>query len=89
MCYSLIVPSQNKNTIFNLSHRVLTDAEIKVLEKGLDFAPIQWKISGSELKQDFNDFCRRMYLKWYFWDETQEFSRTPGFSTKSTWNPPY
>ena len=89
MCYSLIVPSQNKNTIFNLSHRVLTDAEIKVLEKGLDFAPIQWKINGSELKQDFNDFCRRMYLKWYFWDETQEFSRTPGFSTKSTWNPPY
>ena len=25
-------------TIFNLSHRVLTDTEIKVLEKGLDFA---------------------------------------------------
>ena len=27
-------------TIFNLSHRVLTDTEIKVLEKSLDFAPI-------------------------------------------------
>ena len=75
-------------TIFDLSHRVLTDAEIKVLEKGLDFAPIQRKINEPELKQDFNDFCRRMRLKWYFRDETQEFSETPAFSTKSTWNPP-
>ena len=29
-----------------------------------------------------------MRLKWYFRDETQEFSETPAFSTKSTWNPP-
>ena len=75
-------------TIFNLSHRVLTDAEIKVLEKGLDFAHIQQKINEAELKQDFNDFCRTMCLKWYFRDETQEFSETPAFSTKSAWNPP-
>ena len=33
------------DTIFNLSHRVLSDAEIKILEKGLDFAPIQRKIN--------------------------------------------
>ena len=33
------------DTIFNLSHRVLSDAEIKVLEKGLDFVPIQTKIN--------------------------------------------
>ena len=66
-------------TIFNLSHRVLTDAEIKLLEKGLDFAPIQWKINEPELKQNFNDFCRRMRLKWYFRDETQEFSELQHF----------
>ena len=29
------------DTIFNLSNRVLSDNEIKALEKGLDFAPIQ------------------------------------------------
>ena len=67
---------------------MLTDAEIKILEKRLDFAPIQRKINEPELKQDFNDFCRRMRLKWYFRDETQEFSETPAFSTKSTRNPP-
>ena len=74
--------------MFSLSHRMLTDAEIEVLEKGLVFAPIQQKINDPELKQDFNDFCRRMHLKWYFRDETQEFRETPAFSTKSTWNPP-
>ena len=31
--------------IFNLSHKVLSDAEIKVFEKGLDFVPIQRKIN--------------------------------------------
>ena len=35
------------DTIFNLSHRVLSDAEIKLPEKELDFAPIQMKISQS------------------------------------------
>ena len=33
------------DTIFNLSHRVLSDTEIKILERGLDFAPIQRKIN--------------------------------------------
>ena len=36
------------DTIFNLSQKVLSDAEIKVLEKGLDFAPIQRKINDPE-----------------------------------------
>ena len=49
--------------MFNLSNKVLTDLEIKVLEKGLDFAPIQRKINEPELKQDFEDFCRRMRTK--------------------------
>ena len=47
-------------TIFNLSHHVLADAEIKVLEKGLDFAPIQQKTKEPELKQDFDYFYKRM-----------------------------
>ena len=56
-------------TIFNLSNRVLTDTEIKVLEKDLDFAPIQKKLNEQELRSDFNEFCRIMRLKWHFWDE--------------------
>ena len=43
-------------TIFNLSHRVLTNTEINVLEKGLDFAPIQRKINEQELRSDLTNF---------------------------------
>ena len=54
---NILITSENRltawfssETIFNLSHRVLTDAEIKILEKGLDFAPLQRKINEPELK---------------------------------------
>ena len=33
------------NTVFNLIRKVLTDIELKILEKGFDFAPIQNKIN--------------------------------------------
>ena len=72
-------------TIFNLSNRVLTDTEIKVLEKGLDFAPIQKKLNEPELRSDFNEFCRRMRLKWHFRDESENFSEVPVFNSKSRW----
>ena len=77
------------DTIFNLSHRVLSDAEIKVLEKGLDFAPIQRKINETELREDFEEFCCRMRVKWHFRNEPSEsFSKKPTFSPKSSWKPP-
>ena len=70
-------------TVFNLSNRVLSDAEIRVLEKGLDYAPIQRKMNEPELIHDFNDFCRRMRLKWHVRDEPNTFSEIP-----ATWVPP-
>ena len=65
-----------------------TDTKIKVLEKGLDLAPIQRKINEPELRRDFNEFCRRMPLKWHFRDEPLGFNVTPAFTPKSTWHPP-
>ena len=59
-----------------MSNRVLSDAKIRILEKGLDCAPIQRKINEPELRSDFNDFCRRMRLKWYFGDEPDTLSKT-------------
>ena len=77
------------DTVFNLSNRVLSDSEIKLLEKGLDFAPIQRKINEPELRKDFNEFCRRMRIKWNFRNEpSQNFSETPAFRVKSSWKPP-
>ena len=75
--------------MFNLSHRVLTEAEIKFLEKGLDYAPIQKKINKPELRKDSSEFYRRMRSKWYFWNEpTPPFSEVPCRKTKSSWRPP-
>ena len=77
------------DAIFNLSRRILTETEIKVLEKGLDFPPIQNKINEPELRTDFNEFCRRMRTKSYFKNKpTKEVSNIPAFSPKSTWTPP-
>ena len=42
----------------------------------------------SIVNQDPSDFCARMRLKWYFWDETQEFNETQAFLAKSSWNLP-
>ena len=77
------------DTVFNLSKKVLTDIEIKVLEKGLDYAAIQNKINEPELRKDFEGFCRRMRLKWNFRKEpTPSFSEKPVFAPKLTWKAP-
>ena len=43
------------DAVFNLSDRVLSEGEIKVLEKGLDFVPFQRKLNEPELRRDFQD----------------------------------
>ena len=53
-------------TVFNRSRKVLLETEIRVLEKGLGFAPTLTRISESDLKIDLNEFSRKMRCKWYF-----------------------
>ena len=68
---------------------MLSETEIKILEKDLDYAPIQRKINEPELKSDFEEFCRRMRIKWHFRNEPSEnFSEIPSFRPKSSWKPP-
>ena len=88
MGFSSITADENKftgyfclDTIFNLSNRVLSDNEIKVLEKGLDFPPLQRKINEPKLR----GILRRMRIKWNFRNEpTLNFSEKPSFHTKSS-----
>ena len=76
------------DTVFCLSGRVLSESEIKILEKGLDFLPFQRKVNEPELRRDFEEFCRSMRIKWHFRNETSEdFSEVPAFSPKSSWPP--
>ena len=63
---------------------IYRETEIKVLERGLDFAPSQNCINGPELRKDFVEFCRKMRIKWHFRNEiTEHFSTTPVFRPKS------
>ena len=76
-------------TVFNLSHKILTEIEIKVFEKGLDFAPVQRTLNEPELRKDIEEFCRRMRCKCHFRNEVSEtFSEIPAFRPKSSWFPP-
>ena len=69
------------DTVFNLSNRVLSENEIKGLEKCLDFAPIQRRINKLELYKDFEEFCRRMRTNWHIRNElSQDFSVVPFFA---------
>ena len=75
--------------LFNLGNRAFSDAEIKVLENGLDYAPIQNKINEPELSNDLNESCRKMCLKWYFRNKVMpNFSEVPAFRRKSLWSLP-
>ena len=77
------------DTVCNLSNKVLTEDEIKVLEKGLDFVSIQRKVNEPDLRQDFENFCRCMRIKWHFRNKPSDnFSEKPVFSSKSSWKPP-
>ena len=73
--------------MFNLSKRVLTEAEIRVSEKGLGFAPKPTKINETDLGADFNEFARKTRFKWFFRNEpTENFSEAPAFRVTSNWN---
>ena len=75
--------------MFNLSKKVLTETEIRVLEKGLGFAPTPTKIKVTDLRADFNEFARKTTCKWFFQNEpTENFSDAPAVRFKSNWNPP-
>ena len=74
--------------VFNWSKKVLSQGEINVLKKDLEFSPTASFIIETDLRRDFNEFSRKMKFKWYFRNETQGSKEMPTFQTKSTWNPP-
>ena len=70
------------DTVFNWGHRILTETEIKVLEKGLDYVPVQKEINEPVLIKDFSQLCQRIKNRWYFWIEsTPKLNEVPCFKT--------
>ena len=75
----------SSENVFNLSHKVLSETEIRVLSKGLQFVPTPSKIDEVVLRKDFDEFRRRMRNKWHFRENiTMDFSEIPAFRPKGT-----
>ena len=87
--------------VINMSNTPLSDAQIKLLSKGLKFTPTP-KSNKRELESDIKEFNRRLRLKEYFYesDETtdsenegnsnnnpNDTANKPLLRNKSNWNP--
>ena len=73
----------------NLSTVDLSEAEVKLISKGLSFCPTPQKIDLIELKADLEDFSRRFRLKEYFDSrESSNYVSDPNpFKKKNSWTP--
>ena len=75
--------------VVNLSNVDLSEAEVKLLSKGLSFCPTPQKIDWIELKADLEDFSRRLPLKEYFHGrESSNYISDPNpFKKENSWTP--
>ena len=75
--------------VLNLSNRVLTESEIRVLDKGLNFVPTPEKLDRYQIKKDLERLGRDIILKIdYKTEPTPAFSEKPAFKVPSNWPPP-
>ena len=64
---------QPNTSVINLSSRILTQIELKVLELGLSFCPSVKEFNKDQLTIDFCNFIRKLKLKEFFHqDENSE-----------------
>ena len=73
--------------IVNLSSRKLNENQIKLLEKGLKFAPTPTKPNTQELNKDIMEFTRKIRLVEYFEGNKYENDESH-VRNKSNWIPP-
>ena len=85
-CQNKYDKCDDSNYVVNLSSVDLSEAEIKLLSKGLSFCPTPRKVDWIELKADVEDFSRRLRLKEYFHGRelSQYISDLNPFKKKST-----
>ena len=77
-------------TVVNLSGVDLSPPELSLLSKGLKFAPKPPKTNRFQLKQDLEDFGRRIRLREFFYDleandDEGNHQDDREFKEKSTW----
>lgn len=72
-----------RSNVVNVSSRLLSPAELKLLSKGLNFSPSSGNINEFELYQDLDNFARNLRLREYFHDHpTGSKKPFPGLSDR-------
>ena len=87
---------REKNPVFNLSSKELTEAHRNLLGLGLKFVPTNQKIDMTELIADVKEWERRMRLREFFFDQNEkedvltDDQKQYNFikKKKSNWTPP-
>ena len=82
--------------VVNISRYQLSKSEMKLLEKGITFAPTPGDADIAEIHSEVNKFLRRILLKLHFYDpdldsQISNFNQIPPglvkFRRNSTWTP--
>ena len=72
-----------------MSKKILTETEIRALERGLSLTPAPNVINEENLRREFDDFNRKMRCNWYFRNgPSKNVGSIPAFKLKSFWKPP-
>lgn len=72
--------------VVNLSSKTLSQAQEKLLSKGLTFCPASGNFNEFQLYQDLDTFARNLRLREYFHDRPNTKTQLPGLSNTS-WTP--
>ena len=76
--------------VINISSRVLTQAEVSLLSRGLKFCPTPIELDISSVKRDIKEFGRKLKCKAFFHSKIgmeQEGQTFRQFREKSAWCP--
>ena len=76
----------SNSTVINLSSSTLSEAEEKLLSKGLNFCPTPTEVNQVEVSQNLTEYYRRLRLSEFFLDLPP--TDPEPFRCKSTWVPP-
>ncbi|CAB3999844.1 Hypothetical predicted protein, partial [Paramuricea clavata] len=78
------------DNVINISSRVLTQAEVSLLSRGLKFCPTPIELDISSVKRDIKEFGRKLKCKAFFLSKIgmeQEGQTFRQFREKSAWCP--
>ena len=79
-----------RDRLINLSNAPLSEGEITLLSRGLSFCPRPSKIDGFQLKEDINQFSKRLRLRECFNNPGEDNTNQNKNPSKeiSKWTPP-